>query len=66
MEHPSLAFTLSRLAHTPHGPTPIGVFRDIERPSYDELLAGQIAKAKEKGEGELAQLIGSGDTWTLS
>ncbi len=65
MEHPSLAFTLSRLAHTPHGPTPIGVFRDIDRPSYDELVAKQIATATEKGEGELAALLGSGDTWTL-
>jgi 2-oxoglutarate/2-oxoacid ferredoxin oxidoreductase subunit beta len=66
MEHPSLAFTLSRLAHTPHGPTPIGVFRDIDRSSYDELVAQQIATAKENGEGELAGLLGSGDTWTIS
>ncbi len=66
MEHPSLAFTLSRLAHTPHGPTPIGVFRDIERASYDELVARQIESAKAKGEGELAGLLGSGDTWTIT
>jgi 2-oxoglutarate ferredoxin oxidoreductase subunit beta len=66
MEHPSLAFTLSRLAHTPHGPTPIGVFRDIQRASYDELVAKQIATAKEKGEGELAALLSAGDTWTIS
>jgi 2-oxoglutarate ferredoxin oxidoreductase subunit beta len=66
MEHPSLAFTLSRLAHTPHGPTPIGVFRDIDRSSYDELVAQQIATAKEQGEGELAGLLGAGDTWTIS
>jgi 2-oxoglutarate ferredoxin oxidoreductase subunit beta len=66
MEHPSLAFTLSRLAHTPHGPTPIGVFRDIERPSYDELVARQIETARAKGEGELAGLLASGDTWTIA
>jgi 2-oxoglutarate ferredoxin oxidoreductase subunit beta len=66
MEHPSLAFTLSRLAHTPHGPTPIGVFRDIERASYDDLVAKQIETAKAKGEGELAGLLGSGDTWTIA
>ena len=41
-EAASLAFSLSRLAHTPHGPTPIGVFRDIERPVYDELMAEQL------------------------
>ena len=44
----SLAFALSRIAHTPQGPTPFGVFRDVERPVYDELMAEQIAAAKEK------------------
>ena len=62
-----LAFALSRIAHTPHGPTPFGVFRDIERPVYDELMAEQIASAKEKrGEGDLRELLESGDTWTIS
>ena len=32
-EDPSLAFALSRLSHTPVGPTPIGIFRAVERPS---------------------------------
>ncbi len=65
-EHPSLAFSLSRLAHTPHGPTPIGVFRDIERPVYDELMAGQIETARElQGEGDLEALLHAGDTWTI-
>ena len=32
-ESPSLAFGLSRLAHGPIGPMPIGIFRNIERPS---------------------------------
>jgi 2-oxoglutarate ferredoxin oxidoreductase subunit beta len=63
----SLAFALSRIAHTPTGPTPIGVFRDVERPVYDELMAEQIATAKEKrGEGDLRELLHAGDTWTIS
>ena len=63
----SLAFALSRIAHTPNGPTPFGVFRDIERPVYDELMAEQIATAKEKrGEGDLRELLLAGDTWTIS
>ena len=66
LEDPSLAFSLSRLAHTPHGPTPIGVFRAIERPVYDDLMAEQLEAAKAtKGEGDLAALIASGDTWTI-
>ncbi|MGH3102541.1 MAG: 2-oxoacid:ferredoxin oxidoreductase subunit beta [Gaiellaceae bacterium] len=64
---PSLAFALSRLAHTPHGPTPLGVFRDVERPVYNDLMDGQLAAATEtKGKGDLAALIGSGDTWTIA
>ena len=65
-EAASLAFSLSRIAHTPHGPTPIGVFRDIERPVYDELMAEQLATSKtERGEGDLASLLRAGDTWTV-
>jgi 2-oxoglutarate/2-oxoacid ferredoxin oxidoreductase subunit beta len=62
----SLAFALSRIAHTPLGPTPIGIFRDVERAVYDELMAEQIATAKEKrGEGDLRELLHAGDTWTI-
>ena len=66
-EHSTLAFALSRIAHTPDGPTPIGVFRDVERPVYDELMAEQIATATEKrGAGDLRELLHAGDTWTIS
>ena len=63
----SLAFALSRLAHTPHGPTPLGVFRDVERPVYDRLMAEQIETTRrEQGEGELDELLHAGDTWRIS
>ncbi|MBA2474967.1 MAG: 2-oxoacid:ferredoxin oxidoreductase subunit beta [Actinobacteria bacterium] len=63
---PALAFALSRLAHTPHGPTPIGVFRDVERPVYDEVMQAQLdAATAQRGHGDLAALIGSGDTWQI-
>ena len=66
-EASSLAFALSRIAHTPQGPTPIGVFRDVERPVYDELMGEQIAAAKEKrGAGDLRELLHAGDTWTIT
>jgi 2-oxoglutarate ferredoxin oxidoreductase subunit beta len=62
----SLAFALSRISHTPHGPTPIGIFRDVERPVYDELMAGQLETARsERGEGDLKSLIHAGDTWVV-
>jgi 2-oxoglutarate ferredoxin oxidoreductase subunit beta len=63
---PSLAFALSRLTLGTVGATPVGVFRDVEAPVYDELMEEQLETAKEqRGEGDLAALIGSGDTWTI-
>jgi 2-oxoglutarate ferredoxin oxidoreductase subunit beta len=65
-QDPSLAFMLSRLSHGADGPTPIGVFRDVQRPVYDELLAGQLERAATKqGAGDLDRLLRSGDTWEL-
>jgi 2-oxoglutarate ferredoxin oxidoreductase subunit beta len=62
---PARAFTLSRL-HWPDYPEPLGVFRDIERPTYDALMEEQITKAREEmGEGDLAALLAEGDTWTV-
>jgi len=63
---PSLASALARLSHTPHGPTPIGIFRDVERPVYDRLMDEQLTRAREEqGEGDLAELLHAGDTWTI-
>ncbi len=45
--------------------TPIGVLRDVERPVYDELMTEQLDVAKQKREGDLAALLGAGDTWTI-
>jgi 2-oxoglutarate ferredoxin oxidoreductase subunit beta len=65
-ETTSLANALARLSHTPHGPTPIGVFRDVERAVYDRLLDEQLQRARsEQGEGDLAELLHAGDTWTV-
>ena len=51
----------------PEFPEPIGVFRAIDRPIYDELLNAQIVDArKAKGEGDLNKLFLSGDTWTVA
>jgi 2-oxoglutarate ferredoxin oxidoreductase subunit beta len=67
LEESSLAYSLSRLSHTPHGPTPVGVFRDVERPVYDALMAEQIETTRrEQGEGELVKLLHAGDTWAIT
>jgi 2-oxoglutarate/2-oxoacid ferredoxin oxidoreductase subunit beta len=65
-EDPSLAFALSRLAHTPTGPTPVGLFRQVQRPTYDGLMEAQLADAVARsGEGDLGALIAGSDTWTV-
>jgi 2-oxoglutarate ferredoxin oxidoreductase subunit beta len=63
---PALAFSLSRVTQETHGGTPIGVFRSVERPVYDDLMAGQIATAiEQRGDGDLAELLHGGETWTI-
>jgi 2-oxoglutarate/2-oxoacid ferredoxin oxidoreductase subunit beta len=63
---PSLAFALSRLDSPAFEHTPIGIFRQVERPSYDELMRTQIEEAvAQQGPGDLAALLGSGDTWRI-
>ena len=65
-ESAALAFALSRVTQETHGGTPIGVFRNVERPVYDDLMNEQLAAATEKrGEGDLAALLHSGETWTI-
>jgi 2-oxoglutarate ferredoxin oxidoreductase subunit beta len=63
---PSLAFALSRLELKDLGVAPLGIFRDVEQPVYDELMAEQIATSiEQKGEGDLAALLHGNDTWTI-
>ncbi|MBW5487228.1 2-oxoacid:ferredoxin oxidoreductase subunit beta, partial [Streptomyces bambusae] len=64
---PTTAFALSRLADPDTlDQTPIGVFRTIERPVYDTLMADQLDTAVEqKGKGDLATLLAGNDTWTV-
>jgi 2-oxoglutarate ferredoxin oxidoreductase subunit beta len=63
---PTLAFTISRLSTGPTMPTPIGVFRAVNRPEYGEGVSRQLAAAQEqRGPGDLAALLTSGATWTV-
>jgi 2-oxoglutarate ferredoxin oxidoreductase subunit beta len=65
-EDPALAFALARLATSVHVPTPIGVFRDVQRPEYAEETQRQLAVAQERsGPGDLKKLLHSGATWNV-
>ncbi|HXG66261.1 MAG TPA: 2-oxoacid:ferredoxin oxidoreductase subunit beta [Blastocatellia bacterium] len=60
-----LAFMLARMEY-PDYPVPVGIFRDVEKPTYEDLLEEQIESAIEKmGPGNLEKLIHSGDTWVI-
>ena len=65
---PSFAFGLSRLtdAGVLHR-APIGIFRDVEAPTYDDLARDQVALAASLGNDDdaLQAMINGGDTWTV-
>jgi 2-oxoglutarate ferredoxin oxidoreductase subunit beta len=64
---PSLAMALARLSHDDHHPTPVGIFRQVERPEYSGEVSRQLMTASErKGPGSLADLLRSNGTWTVS
>jgi len=65
-DDPSLAFALSRLSDRPSMPTPVGVFRSVERESYEDATQRQLIEATEKsGPGDFAGLLRSAPTWTV-
>jgi 2-oxoglutarate ferredoxin oxidoreductase subunit beta len=65
-EDPTIAFMLANLSVRPGFPTPIGVFRDVKRPTGEELTWELIeATRKKKGSGDLATLLAGADNWTI-
>jgi len=65
-QDPGLAFQLSRLSRGPFEPTPIGVFRDVERAEYGDAMTQQLLEAAQrKGPADLAALLRSGGTWEV-
>ncbi|GBC81654.1 2-oxoglutarate oxidoreductase subunit KorB [bacterium HR10] len=62
---PAIAFLLARMDY-PEYPVPVGVFRAVEKPTYDELVNAQIETAiAERGPGSLEKLLRSGDIWVI-
>jgi 2-oxoglutarate ferredoxin oxidoreductase subunit beta len=66
-DDPSYAFALSRLDNVEFAHTPIGVFRSVERATYDDRMSEQISAVRGKqGDGDLAALLAGSDTWSVS
>ncbi|TIC80252.1 2-oxoacid:ferredoxin oxidoreductase subunit beta [Nocardioides sp. GY 10127] len=67
---PTTAFAISRLTDAGYlNRSPIGIFRQVDRPVYDDQARAQVATATAAATGDrsdrLAALLGGGDTWTV-
>ena len=66
-ENTTLANFLARMSDTPGMPHPIGIFRSVRQPCYEDLMKDQVRVAKEQlGDGSLEALLNAGETWTVS
>jgi 2-oxoglutarate ferredoxin oxidoreductase subunit beta len=64
-ESPAYAFALSRLSSQDLRYTPMGVFRSVQKPTYDAMMAEQLDIARTAEPGDLDALLAGGDTWTV-
>jgi len=67
---PSVQFALSRLDDPTMAHVPVGVFRSVQRPAYDDMVRAQVGSAVEGAGGpasddDLAALLAGKDTWTV-
>jgi 2-oxoglutarate/2-oxoacid ferredoxin oxidoreductase subunit beta len=69
-EDPTTAFALSRLTDPGYlHQAPIGIFRNVEHPTYDDQARTQLTTARTghpDTTSELETLLHSGDTWTVT
>jgi 2-oxoglutarate ferredoxin oxidoreductase subunit beta len=61
---PNLANILVEMDY-PEFPVPVGVFRDVDAPRYEELLQGQVEQARAKNPPDLAEMIRGPETWEV-
>ena len=66
-DDPTQAFALSRVADPGTlARSPIGIFRQVDKPAYGDLMSQQISDAVAKqGGGDLAALLRGDDTWSV-
>ena len=64
-ENPAYAFALSRLSSQDLRYTPMGVFRSVQKPTYDGMMTEQLDTARVGGTADLQGLLGGGETWSV-
>jgi 2-oxoglutarate/2-oxoacid ferredoxin oxidoreductase subunit beta len=65
-ENPAYAFALSRLSSQDLRYTPMGVFRSVQKPTYEAMMAEQLDVARVQEPADLDALLAGSDTWTVS
>lgn len=66
-ENPGRAAILSKFVEYPEFPTPIGLFWQETKPTYDQQVEEQIAEVKKLEKADsLEDLIAEGGTWQIS
>jgi len=70
-EDPSSAFQLSRLDDPSMAHIPMGIFRNVSRPTYEDLVHAQINDVVSDAGGsasdaDLEKLLQGNDTWTVA
>ncbi|NQV15689.1 2-oxoacid:ferredoxin oxidoreductase subunit beta [bacterium] len=64
--NPIITNLLLEMTFDDNNPTPFGILRAVEEPTYDGLLVSQIEEVtKIQGEGTLEDLFNSGDVWEV-
>ncbi len=70
---PTQAFALSRLDSSTMASVPVGVFRQVERPTYDDVVRSQVTGAGYAGpqeprvtDDDIDQMLLGRDTWTVA
>ncbi len=65
-EDPSVAYMLASMTARPGFPTPVGIFRDVRRPTADEMTWEKIDATKAaRKDADLSKLLAGSDTWTI-
>ena len=65
LDDPTLANILVGLDY-PAFPVPVGIFRSVTRPSFDELLTKQVEDARAKTPANFEKILAGGETWEVS
>ncbi len=69
-QDPSQAFAISRMDDVSMQHVPMGIFRDVSKPTYDDLVRAQVDAAVAAAGGpatddDLTRLLHGKDTWTV-